>query len=435
VIEPDVISTAVASERVAAHVDAYARRVYPAVLDQHPGGSVSSPLGVWLLLAACGSAAAGEERSALELALGCRAEEATVLLRAFLASPPSALKAAIAVWVRASDTTAPLADWARGLPPDVESGFMPSQQEADAWAEKHTLGLITSFPSSIDALTRVVLASALATKVSWPLPLDCVPASEHLEADSPWRGTVEHLLWDAQPGRFAMIADTRAAGLVAVHQAVAKEELTVISVSADPRIARDAVLEAAHEIAATVRGDQPAPARAGASAPARSLFELPLGTGHSWQIDEGEIRTQHAGQHVERIAGVSLPAWRRRSELNLLTSELFAAHPALEAIGRLLANATDDLVEALQVAVASFTRYGFEAAAVTSFARAASAFSVPAQSGIERTAILRFDHPYAALAFAGRPATPGVSTRAAWTGLPLFTAWVQEPIEADADPR
>lgn len=44
---------------------------------------------------------------------------------------------------------------------------MPSQRDADAWAEDKTLGLIRSFPLTIDAFTRVVLASALATQVSW----------------------------------------------------------------------------------------------------------------------------------------------------------------------------------------------------------------------------------------------------------------------------
>src|ERR1700756_2303850 len=91
------------SERVAALVDAYARRVYPAVFEQHPGASVSSPLGVWLLLAACATGAHGQHLTALEQAIGCSAAEADELLNAFMASPPEALKAAIAVWVAISD--------------------------------------------------------------------------------------------------------------------------------------------------------------------------------------------------------------------------------------------------------------------------------------------------------------------------------------------
>lgn len=198
--EPSQASTgSAAPERVTALVDRYARRVYPAVLEQHTGSSVSSPLGVWLLLAACVSAAAGDLRAALEEVLGCSADEAGELLAAFMAAPPPALRAAIALWVRASDATEKLAAWVRGLPAAVESGPMPTQQEANAWAERSTLGLIKSFPVEIDESTRIVLASALATKVSWWAPFDVVPAAEHLGETSPWRPKVERLLWDANP--------------------------------------------------------------------------------------------------------------------------------------------------------------------------------------------------------------------------------------------
>jgi hypothetical protein len=415
------------SERVAALVDGYARRVYPAVLEQHHGASVSSPLGVWLLLAACVSAARGVYRGALEAVLGCSADEASELLAAFMAAPPSALKAAIAVWVRAIDATEDLAGWVRGLPPAVESGFMPTQQDANAWAEKNTLGLIKSFPLSVDAFTRVVLASALATKVSWPVRFDVVAADEHLGEQSPWLGKVKRLLWDSLPARSAMIADTRAAGLVAVHHAVAKEDLTVISVSADPEVSRQAVLDAAHELVAF--------ARQGSPAPASSLFELPLGTGHSWQITEHETATHIAGERVERFTGVSLPAWSASSRLDLKSSDLFGAAPALEVLRELIGPQPDDETEAVQAAVASFTRQGFEAAAITAFMVRTSALRVPPEAGIERTAILRFDHPYAAVAIAGRPTPPQpagpTGPRAAFTGLPLFSAWVQEPQEVD----
>ena len=92
--------------------------------------------------------------------------------------------------------------------------------------------------------------------------------------------------------------------------------------------------------------------------------------------------------------------------------------------------------DAQQVALASFTRYGFEAAAVTVFARVAAAFRAPDERGTERTAILRFDHPYAALAIAGADRRhreiPGRGPQAgpSFTGLPLFTAWVGAPEEA-----
>ncbi|MGH2893248.1 MAG: serpin family protein, partial [Solirubrobacteraceae bacterium] len=241
--------------RLAALVGAYGRRVLPAVLDQHREGSVSSALGVWLLLAACASAAQGSDRAALEEALGCSAEDAAGLLAAFMAAPPPALEAALAVWVAVDDATVELASWEQRLPRQVESGSMPSQAEADAWAERETLGLIRNFPLEIDELTRIVLASALATKVSWEVPFGVVPAAEHLGRSSPWRSSLARLLWDGRPDERAMIARTGSAGVVAVQVAVAREDLTVVSVSGAPEVDRASVLAGAYEVAAAVGGD------------------------------------------------------------------------------------------------------------------------------------------------------------------------------------
>jgi hypothetical protein len=283
----------------------------------------------------------------------------------------------------------------------------------------------------IDAATRIVLASALATKVSWQVPFEVVPASEHLAASSPWWGKVERLLWDPDCSGPALIANTSSAGLVSVHQAVAEDDLAVISVSAAPDVPRAAVLDAAHEVAAS--------AREGSAAAARSLFDLPLGGGHLWHITERESLTYRAGERVERIAGASLPAWHAQGRLDLHASELFGTAPALEAMRELIGQRPDDMTEARQVAVASFTRYGFEAAAITGLAVAIAAGREPQETGIERTAVLRFDHPYAAIAIAGRPTRPRSAGQiphapGPFTGLPLFTAWVQEPQEAEQTP-
>jgi hypothetical protein len=391
---------------------------------------VSSALGVWLLLAACASASEGEDRSALEAALGCAADDASGLLATFMASPPTALVSAIAVWVGMSDATNELAAWVRGLPGEVESGYMPTQNEADEWARKRTLGLIEAFPLDLNAAVRIVLASALATKVSWRLPFELVPADQHLAVASPWHETVNQLLWDAAPGGVAMLTRTSAAGLVAVHQARAEEDLTVISVSADPDVAREAVLDAAYEVADFARRDDaPDPV---------SLFDLPLGAGHSWEIEEREAKTLRPGQRVERIVGASLPAWHIDGELDLLASHQFGSQAALDTVRKLIGPRPDDRFDAKQAATASFTRYGFEAAAVTAFGIAQSARRPPDQPGVERTAVLRFDHPYAAVAIAGPPVRrpPAGEMRRArlgFSGLPLFSAWVHDPTEALSD--
>ncbi|MFZ1993339.1 MAG: hypothetical protein WAU75_04455 [Solirubrobacteraceae bacterium] len=405
--------------RLAALAGSYARRVSPAVLEQHGDGSVFSALGVWLLLAACAPVAQGSDRAALEEALGCPADEAGRLLTAFVAAPPPALKAALAVWVRIADATAEVAQWARGLPDGVQSGFMPTQAEADAWAERETLGLIGQFPLEIDELTRIVLASALATKVSWEVPFGVVPAADHCAVGSGWASAVSRLLWDGEPEGHAMIARTEAAGIVAVHCAVAREDLTVMSVSAAPDVDRGAVCASAHEVAARVCGDW--------GRGACSLYDLPLGPGHSWEISEQQVPTYVPESRPERIAGVALPAWRMKGDLDLTLSPAFGTAPALETLRTLIGPRPDDQCEAAQAAVASFTRYGFEAAAVTALGIRASAARLPVGRSMQRTAVLRFDHPFAVVAIA-------VGEDAAFDGLPLFSAWVHEPTEPEDDP-
>lgn len=432
---PEGVHVGGSVERLSVLVDAYARHVSPAVLEQHPRASVASPLGVWLLLAACAGAAEGPERASLEEALGCSGVSAGRLLADFMAAPPPALKAAIAVWVRARDATDALADWVRDLPPGVQSGFMPVQAEADAWAARETMGLIKSFPVRIDELTRVVLASALATRVSWEVPFDVVSAHELLGVASPWQGKVNRLLWDSlgRGGERAMIARTSAAGVVAAHCAVAREELTVVSVSADPGVERGAVLAAAHEMAAFAAGED-------RGTRACSLYDLPLGSGHSWEISEEQVATYVKEAPLERIVGAALPAWSVRGDLELLASARFGTRPALETLRRLIGPRTDDVCDAAQTAVASFTRYGFEAAAVTAMAVRASAARLPIQRTLQRSAVLRFDHPYAAVAIAGRAAWSGRDVGASagpasgFAGLPLFSVWVDEPLEPEDRP-
>jgi Serpin (serine protease inhibitor) len=410
-------------------IDGYARRVYPAILEQHAADSVSSPLGIWLLLAASASGAEGERRASLERLLGCSAELASELLAHFVADPPPALKVAVALWIAGGDATQAARDWANGLPSEVETGPMPTKAEADDWARRNTFGLIDEFPIEIDPLTRIVLASALATKVSWRSPFDVVGADGHLGPASGWRGVVRDLLWDKRPSGHAAIVNTQAAGLVAVHCAIATEELAVISVSADPDRSRETVLDAAHEVIARLRGDQ-------FSSLSSSLFELPLGDGHSWEITEREVATVRAGERKERIAEVTLPAWKVKSDLDLLKEPQFGAEDALLVLQALIGPRQTDQFEAKQTAVASYTRFGFEAAAVTAIGIRAMAVAPPRQRGIERAAALRFDHPYAAIAVAGAVAdAPSAPATAQDFGLlALFTAWVHTPLEPEDEP-
>jgi hypothetical protein len=407
-------------------IDTYCRRVCGPIVDQHPGSFVASPLGTWLLLATCASAAAGQDKQALEDALGCPCEEAAEHLRRFLDEPPPALHSAFALWVRKEDHTTPLVECSASLPRQVERGPVPTKQAADAWAERQTDGLIRAFPDDLPSTTRLVLASVLATRVSWETPFAAVRASDHLTPSSPWRDDVSQVLLDESPSSLTTLATTEAAGVVAVHFAQGAEDIGVLSVAADPTVARAQVVEAALELARLCRDDALASART-------SLFDLPLGRGHSWELTEHEVLTSEPGRS-EMIEGAVLVAWEAESRTDLSDSPAFGIESAAATLfGLIGSHPVGDELRAVQSARARYTPTGFEAAAISSMAITLGASGhFETEKGIERRAKLVLDHPYAAVALAGRSS----DFRRARAGhsetfcLPLFVAWVTEPSEA-----
>ena len=114
-----------------------------------------------------------------------------------------------------------------------------------------------------------------------------------------------------------------------------------------------------------------------------------------------------------------LPAWSARSEHDLDAPEL-----GFDAVASTLA--PGDPWAAKQAAMAKYSRTGFEAAAVTALV-ALMAHRAPQTT--RRVAELRFGHPYAVVAVA--TGTDGGSASATWHGLPVFSAWVSEPEDAD----
>jgi hypothetical protein len=395
-------------------VAGYAQRLHAAAGSGH---HVASPLGAWLLLALCGPAIrdGAAPRSALDEVLGCDAGQAARLAGDLLARPHPQVAAAAAAWTRDQrEPPAAVRGWQAGLPPAVASGPVPDQAGADAWARDHTFGLIERFPARISPRTGLVLATALASRVSWEQPFDLAPAAE-LGAQSPWSRLGQVLATPARPGRSghrALLAVTPEAGDVLVHLAQAQGGLLVASVAAAAGVPYTDVLAAAQRIGSA--------AVTGAAIPPRALADLPLGEGPRWRITEEPA--SGPGGTADRFTAV-LPAWSARTELDLAGPELGFGPVAAALAG-------GDPWTAVQSAMARYSRTGFEAAAVTAIAIAASARRPPA--GRRRAAQLRFGSPYAVVAVAvdaGDGGPPGL-----WHGVPVFSAWVADPQDA-ADPE
>lgn len=393
---------------VAGCVTRYAARLNAAAGSRH---RVASPLGAWLLLALAGPLSDGANREKLTEVLGCDVDSAARAAAELLADPHPLVGAAAAVWTaRSFAATSDFRTWQASLPPAVSSGELPSQPAVDSWARDNTFGLIARFPLDVrDAL--VVLATALATKVSWQLPFELAPASALGDA-SPWAGRLDRVLrtptGPGTKGHVQFIATTPGVGDVIVHAAAAVGGLLVVSVGARPDVPAGAVLGVAHDIGHRLA--------VGAQVQRRDLSSLPLADGPLWRL--------RAVRATADECTAVLPAWSASSKTELTDPAL-----GFDAAVRGLVPGAQPW-DAQQSAVARYSRTGFEAAAVTATV-VATAARIPAR---HRAAELRFGHPFAAVAFAADPAVGGqrpASHVSPWHGLPVFSAWVSEPDEPD----
>ncbi len=421
------MTTAPAAD-LAAPLAAYARRLHAAAGDSH---HVASPLGGWLLLALCGPACTGAAGPELARLLGCDIETAAQTAAALLTHPHPLVTAAAAAWHRPGFLTDALSGWQAGLPAAVETGELRDQAYLDGWASRRTLGMIRRFPVKLTPDIAVLLATALATRVSWAQPFDLAPASD-LGPASPWTARLNRVLRTParlRQGHRQFIAATQA-GDVAVHSAAARGGLLVTSVAAAPDVPAGDVLAAAYDIAIA--------AATGGAVGRRSLFDLPLGDGPLWTLTERAAGRPRSRE--ERCTAV-LPAWSADSTIDLSGPGL-GFEVAAAALARLLEIQRFFFV-AEQACVARYSRTGFEAAAVTGLAAGPLAVAA-GPSGVIRIATLRFGHPFAVVAVAaedGRPRDdghPGDDAAGArpgpWHGIPVFSAWVTSPEDAVQDP-
>ncbi|MEU4680985.1 serpin family protein [Micromonospora sp. NPDC023737] len=379
-----------------------------------PEHHIASPLGAWLLLALVGPAATGQTRTELEEVLGADADRAAATARALLDAPHPLVASASALWERTAVDA--LAQWRAALPKSTDTGPLPEQAALDAWAREHTMGMIEKFPLTVEPDTLLVMATALATRITWATPFQ-VATADALGPGSAWAGELRRVLRTPWHGHTCWIAGTGRAGDVAVHAAQAKPEtvddreagLLVVSVAALPEVPASDVLAAAHEVAINAT-TSPGRGR-------RSLYDLPLGETPLWTLREEHTR---AFGREERLSAV-LPCWEADSRHDLTTKGL-GFDRAVGALGELM-GAPGLGYDAAQAATARYGRYGFEAAAVTALAAVAG---LPPEA-VVRVANLRFGHPYAVVAVAtdtrdGLPAGP-------WHGVPVYSAWVARPEE------
>ncbi len=397
----------------------YAERLHArAGNDQH----VVSPLGAWMVIALCASAAGDiRDREALAQVLGADPDAACQLAASLLVDPHPLVATAAGLWLDSSAETPQFKTWRESLPVVVDTGDLPTQTELDAWATERTLGLIERFPMEITPTLVCLLASVLATKVSWEVPFEIVDAAEL--GPSRWSGALHSVLRapSGTPRHRQFLAKSGRAGTVCVHLAQARRGLLVGSVIAvDENVAMGDVLAVAEEIVT-------AEPRQRVSYPRLSLFDMALGDGPLWSLDEEPVP---GGGRVERVISI-LPAWRATTAMDLSGDRALGFDDAARIIASVL-ELPRLKYEARQECVARYSAIGFEAAAITLLGYPGG-IGVPRTPGVRRTATVRFAHPYAVVAVAfDADFIPGSSeSPTPWHGLPVFSAWVTDPGDAE----
>jgi hypothetical protein len=385
----------------------YATKFHEALGPVH---SAASPLGAWILLALVAPLSTGSEREELEQVLGLPIDEACTYAKRLVATHHPAVASAVALWFAPYAQVEEIGAWLDTMPRAVARGPIPTPEECDAWARRVTLGMIETMPVAPVPGSAFLLATALATQFKWRVPFEVASGANLGGWDlknvlGSWRG-------------HSLLYQTPSAGLVAALTVESRSDMTVTAVIAGPEVSHNRVMAAAHEIGAGTREVRRV-----------SLFDLPLGKGHAWKIEEETIEVASPQDRVES-SRVLLPAWTANAPaVDLMQDAAFGFRAAARALlDRMPPRPDPYLVDAVQATVADYDRQGFRAASITQMREVGAARwggREHTHSCVHRHAEVRFKRPFAVVAYAD---ADGMSP---WLGLPVFSAWVTEPKEAD----
>ncbi|MCP2287937.1 serpin family protein [Nocardia amikacinitolerans] len=370
---------------------------------------VVSGAGVWPLLALLAAAADGPARAELEAAIGLPAERAqgAALEIPRIMAEAEDVSAVLGAWFAEG---LPLHHaWTDSLPPDT-IGRLTSQETLDSWAARGTGGLIDRFPLRIEPDTMLVLATALVAQTEWCEHFaDAVLRPE----TGPWRGIAGRGL-TRTTGDLSEVALLDGPDLVTRVVVTGTGDLDVhLLLGAEPNGGES--LDRAPDTESPREGSPGAVLTTGLAAltgdvPVRD--HLPPGT-----IGPGLRVTQHRAPRPGDRLDIHLPPFEIRSSHDLCaTPELFGLTAAMRTDRNHFPAISPEplaLAHGVQDVLARFTREGFEAAAVTSFAAVAVSMPLSAEHLITQVEVA-FDRPFGFLAVHRT------------TGLAVVAGWVAE---------
>jgi hypothetical protein len=382
---------------------------------EEKGNKIASPLGAWVLLALTAGAGinsySAEERDALEKILGESLEKAFASAIQLLNHAPKEVRLVAASWVkdRFSDRE-DVTQWLNELLKfDVVSSkaYLPSQAEADEWAATETLDLIKTFPVDMtDEDLMFVLTTAIVTKIGWVKPFEEVEDVQEMDS---WKQ--KSVLFSNHTHETFLFEEPD--GIFCVHFKMSDTEedfkLKVISVIGPDNVPAERVAKLANQVAADFESYRTRQL---------SLFEIDINKNLSYlKIEEVEKVTM--SNKTESIS-TFVPAWEAESTFDITDLGY------VDAAKGITRDPYFD-VQAIQVAVATYNKKGFEAAAISAMSIRAAALPPRPELRLTRSAKVFFSHEYAVVALVGKPylRKQDVDNEdTIWQNIPAFVAWV-----------
>lgn len=383
-------------------VTEYSKDFHSEVLEFNGENVIASPFGSWLLYASIASSldiskVDSATISIIEKRLKMGIADTREAVKSLMENAPESLKLALATWV-SNDFIRDdqgVANWIASQEAagniDV-SRVIPEQKEADAWVDTNSLGLIPKFPE-IEPWVELIAASVLALDIEWAKDFDVVDA----EPNSYWK---QQTLLHSDKNKHQKEIYKVDGKFYFAHIATEKfkirfgSQIGVISVTGETDLSPKEELNIALRIAADDDVEKVDP------------WDLDLGNYGSFVISEEEQQISTPGNVT--FWDATLPAWEASSKFELTDF-------GYDTLGRNIAD-SDAAVSATQIAVASYDKKGFKAAALTSMMVGRAAAFVRTENKNVRVVTANFNKPYAAIV-----TTFGDDK---YENIPLFTAWV-----------
>jgi serine protease inhibitor len=358
---------------------------------------VLSGAGLWPLLALLEWSADEPGRQELAEAVGVPADDAVDAAATVLDGLAKAdgVDAALGLWIRPEAQVRP--EWRDAVPADtlgeLTGDAAADQRALDTWASEHTGGLVDRFPVEVDRELMLTLATALALRTTWQHRFSDEPVRP---GSGPWRGRrLAGLVRQTRDLDEVRVAETPA-GMVTLNAIAGDNGLDVHLVLGEEGRAPAEVLPAAVD---ALSGSHP----------------LRLGPELLQSGDVGSL--PGLGLVDAQRPGVATTTVRFtvRSEHDLISlADVFGLATVtrpdrghFSSIGAVPLRVD----QAKQAAVAIFSAYGFEAAAVTAIGL--RAVSMPVHRA--KALAVRYDRPFGFVAVHRE------------SGMVLFAGWVDDP--------